>query len=172
MQKTIAALAALSVAAIAAPAQAQNAGNVLLDTFDGNALNPILIRMNAQWTEQVGDDGEKGLLVTFANGAKARLVPTACDDTTNHTSCRALSVRAPFAKTDRIAQQLLPEIVNRFNIARPAAKVTWYADGTSLVSAFIVGEGGIGSFNVQSQLNIFSQIVAVYSQELYGPPQQ
>ncbi|MFL0356445.1 hypothetical protein ACI5KX_08175 [Erythrobacter sp. GH1-10] len=143
--------------------QAQSGdGSRIVTEIDVQELASSLSEMGATW-ERSGDESES-IAVTFENGGKAILRPTACRD----GPCMGLLMVAFFSKPDGMSQAEADEIARQFNMRYNPASVVKSDNGNHVLKAYLIFDYGITKQNLTFRLGLFGSGIMRYNDALNG----
>lgn len=174
MKKTIllAVLAAISTAAPAAqPAPKWNPrapeNTQVLPTFSFANVEPVLRSIGAKFQRAALDPAKPSLMVTFANGRKAVLQMSACEQ--NGAVCKALSIQSTWTRIAKSPQDKVVRAIDGFNQRYSFGKASTTADGRPLLQRYLTADYGFVRGNLAVNLLVFASQADRFATEVLGP---
>jgi hypothetical protein len=139
----------------------------VLPTFSFATVEPVLRAIGARSQRTVGDPAKPSLLVTFANGRKAVLQMSACEQGGN--VCKALSIQSTWTRIANSPQDKVVRAIDGFNQRYSFGKASTTADGRPLLTRYLTADYGFVRGNLAVNLLVFANQADRFAAEVLGP---
>ena len=139
----------------------------VLPTFSFATVEPVLRAIGARYQRTTIDPAKPTLLVTFANGRKAVLQMSACEQ--NNAVCKALSMQSTWTRIANSPQERVVRAIDGFNQRYSFGKASTTADGRPLLQRYLTADYGIIRGNLAVNLLVFANQADRFATEVLGP---
>ena len=133
------------------------------------AVESVLTSIGAR-SEKSGADAANRLLVTFANGRRAVVGLSACDQTGG--TCKALSIQTLWNKPAGATPERTALAVAQFNRRYALTKATVASDGRPAIQRYLVADYGFIRGNLAVELLTYSDQAQRFVTEVLRPLEQ
>lgn len=164
----LAAAALLAGSAEAAPQlrwnpKAPENGEVL-SAFNAETVEPVLAAVGARY-QRSGTAANPSILVQFANGRKATLVMSGCQD----EGCKALSIQAYWKPVATASPNRMASAIERFNRRYAFAKAFVAADGRPALQRYLTADYGFVRGDLAVNLLVFAAQADNFARDVLQP---
>lgn len=139
----------------------------VLPTFSIATVEPVLRGIGARSQRAALDPAKPSLMVTFANGRKAVLQMSACEQ--NGAVCKALSIQSTWTRIAKSPQDKVVRAIDGFNQRYSFGKASTTADGRPLLQRYLTADYGFVRGNLAVNLLVFASQADRFATEVLGP---
>lgn len=139
----------------------------VLPTFSFATVEPVLQAIGARSQRAALDPAKPSLLVTFANGRKAVIQLSACEQ--NGAVCKALTMQSTWTKITNAPADKTVKAIDGFNQRYSFVKASVLPDGRPLLQRYLTADYGFVRGNLAVNLLVFANQADRFAAEVLGP---
>lgn len=138
------------------------------DTISTFSMSDLITALEANGASHKPSNDNRTIDVTFENGLNANGAIMACEDDETQANCYATSILATFSQPGQATEESINAAINEYNYRQNFGRAYRDANGRICVRLYIISDGGIRRENYRSQVGLWSNSLAKFSNYLFG----